>query len=120
MQDLLTLNGLEVSVECIKPVVPHFAPLVNPVDGQIEPFGFKATRPSLGLAAARNKATVLKDLDVLGHSLKREIEWFGQLVDGRLAAREVCENRPPGGVRQCIEGGIQVFISERYHPFVLP
>ncbi len=116
---LLALNGPEVFVECVKSVVPYLASFTDPVDRHIETFGLEAAWSRLSLAPTGDEAAVLEDLDVLGHSLKGEIEWFSQLVYRRLAPREAYDDRPAGGVRQSIERGIEVLINKGHRVFTL-
>src|SRR5438132_13582739 len=78
--------------------------LLGPVQNFLERCGVDRARPVLGSMTPYYQPGSCQHLYVLRDSRKRQIERFGELVNGRLALRQAGEDSSPGRVRQHGEG----------------
>src|SRR5207247_1433691 len=102
--------GLELVEQRIEaPVVPfpQTAIAFQPLGSFSEPLGLEAARPPLRVAAARNQAGALQHLQVLGDRRLAHRERLGQLRHRRLTRRQAGEDRPPGGIGEGREDGVE-------------
>src|SRR5882762_6580038 len=117
---LLGLQLLEQRIEAPEGVFPNLAVAFQPLVGFCERPGLELPRPSLRVAAARNEACALQDLQVFGDRRLAHREWSGQLRYRRLAGGEPGQDRPPRGIgerreRRVEPGGGQMFITHWLH-----
>ena len=82
-------------------------------------------RAALGVARPGDEAGLLEHLDVLGHRLLGDGEWFGELVDRCRAAAEAGDDPPPNRVGERHERPVEPVVGGRvdddviaslYHP----
>ena len=110
--------------EAIEAVLPHVTVAIDPFDGVVERLGVQPAWPVLGIATAHDEARCFEHLEVLGDCLQADVERFGQLVHGRLAAgRQPSEDRPAGRIGERCERDAErvakvVFVAPLL-PFVL-
>src|SRR5436309_9444925 len=112
--------GLELVEQRIEaPVVPfpQTAIAFQPLGSSPGPLGLEAARPPLRVAAARNQAGALQHLQVLGDRRLAHRERLGQLRDRRLTRRQAGEDRPPRGIGEGREDGVEAV--RRLHTYWL-
>src|SRR5256885_16710160 len=101
---------LEQGIEALVVALPQPPVALQPFGRFPQPLGLEAARPSLRVAAARNQAGALHDLQVLGD---RRLAHPERLVDASQplpARRPAVEDGPPGGMREgppgCLATGV--------------
>jgi len=77
--------------------------MVDPIGYVFEWLGLKLTGTPLGVAAANDQVSTLKDFQMLGDGGKADVERRSKLSDGSIAGRETGEDSAAGGVGECGE-----------------
>jgi len=108
---LLGLQLFEVVVETVEARLPKLAIGAEPLGNLLQPLGFEATRPTLGVLAARDEPSALQHFQVLRYRWKAHIEGLGQLHDGGFARGEASEDGSPGWVRESRKRGAEVVLD---------
>src|SRR6266516_2970810 len=98
---------LEQGIEALVVTLPQPAVAFQPLGSLPQPLGLEAARPPLRVAAARNQAGALQYLQVLGDRRLAHRERLGQLRHRRLTRRQAGEDRPPGGIGEGREDGVE-------------
>jgi len=82
--------------------------------GLLERFDFQAAGTELRVLAAGNQAGAFEHFEVPGNGRQADREWFGQFVDGRLAAGEPGEDRAAGGIGERVKGVVEFNVVWRH------
>src|SRR5207248_5506102 len=98
---------IEQVVQALEVGLPEFAVAFEPFVGLRERLGFDAAGPPLGVAAARNQARAFQHLEVLGDGGLAHGERLRQFHDRDFAGGKTGENRPPGGIGERGEDGVE-------------
>src|SRR5213596_235865 len=104
---VLGFELLEQGIEALVVALPQPAVTFQPLGSLPQPLGLEAARPPLCVAAARNQAGALQHLQVLGDRRLAHRERLGQLRHRRLTRRQAGEDRPPGGIGEGCEDGVE-------------
>src|SRR2546426_257719 len=94
------LQLFEHRVEPLEIAFPEPAIALQPPGRLREPPRFQPSRPSLGVASARDQSGPLQHFEVLGDGRLAHVEGSGQLGDRRLTRCQAGEDRPPRRVCQ--------------------
>src|SRR4051812_25585838 len=99
---------LQLLLEPVEAGFPEASVVRYPAGDVLKRPGLKTARPPLRGAAPGDQPGALKHFEMLGHGLQAYVEGLGKLVDSRLTSGKAAEDRPPGRVRQCGEGGAEL------------
>jgi hypothetical protein len=75
----------------------------------------QAARSALTVDPLLDEPAAAEDPDVAGDGLVRQVEWFGELADGRFAPSQPGDDLPTGSVAEGGECGIQVDVGSDWH-----
>ena len=94
-------------LESTKARLPLPLLLGDPTAQRLQAFDVQPARSPLAVDPLMDQLTASEYADVVRDGLVRQVEWLGELADGRLAPRQSGKDRPAGPVPEGGEGGIQ-------------
>jgi hypothetical protein len=109
-----------MGVQIVEPALPLASKRLNPVGHVFKGNCHQLAWPSLRIPAARNKASVLKDIQVLGDGGLAQIERPHKLRNVRVSRHQAGEDRAARGVRERSEDPIQGVSFIHRHMSILP
>jgi hypothetical protein len=104
------LHGLHLVEQCIEAqevALPEFGVALEPFVRGFERLGLEPAGAALRVAPARDEASALENLDVLGDRGLAHRERLGELGHGGLAGGEPRKDRPPRRIGERDEGGVE-------------
>src|SRR3990172_4961650 len=91
---LLHFQLSDIVVQTLEALFPEAAIALDPIRHLFERTRIEPAGPPLRVAAPRDEARVLEDLEVLRDGGHADVEGLGQLRDRGHAPREASQNRP--------------------------
>ena len=102
-------------VQIVEPSLPLASERFNPISNIFKSDCDQLAWPPLRIAAARNQARMLKNIEVLGNRRLAQIERLHKLGYVCVSQRQASEDRAPRGVRECAEDQIKrVLLDDRH------
>lgn len=87
--------------------------LADPAGQFLHALAGQPARSPLTVDSLLDQPAAPEDADVAGDGLVGQVERLRELADGRLAFRELADDRSTGAVREGGEGGVQIRVQVR-------
>src|SRR5258708_2476625 len=107
-----------MAAELVEASIPEASVVIEPGPRVLQGLGLEMARAPLGIAAVRDQARALQDLQVLGNGRQAHVVGRGQFADRRIPLRELCEQPAPGRVGKSEQGRAQRICSHVFNSLV--
>jgi len=104
-----------VCVQIVEPALPLASERFNPVSNVFKNDCDQLAWPPLRIAAARNEARMLENIEVLRNRRLAQMERLHKLGHVCVSQRQASEDRAPRGVRECAEDQIKRVLLVNRH-----